>query len=209
MSEADELFQRLRNDAQAAGYLLNPNMDDTMMLVDGLLTNIKRYGYASCPCRVASGKKEEDNDMVCPCDYRDADLNDHGACYCALYVTREWIEEKLERHVVPERRPPKARRDAIVAASSHPTPAGASAGKYKVWRCKVCGYLCARDKPPDKCPICKVPADRFEPFEGAVGPSSKYPVWRCKVCGYLCARDKPPGNCPVCKVTADRFEMFP
>ena len=24
-----------------------------------------------------------------------------------------------------------------------------------VWRCKVCGYLCAMDEPPEVCPICK------------------------------------------------------
>ena len=40
------------------------------------------------------------------------------------------------------------------------TPAG---GKT-VWRCIVCGYLCAREKPPAVCPICKAKADRFEEF---------------------------------------------
>jgi ferredoxin-thioredoxin reductase catalytic chain len=35
---------------------------------------------------------------------------------------------------------------------------------YPVWRCKVCGYLCARDEPPDICPICKVKKERFERF---------------------------------------------
>jgi len=33
-----------------------------------------------------------------------------------------------------------------------------------VWRCNVCGYLCARDAPPEVCPICKVSGDRFERF---------------------------------------------
>jgi len=36
---------------------------------------------------------------------------------------------------------------------------------YPVWRCKVCGYLCARGTPPEKCPVCKASRDRFEPFE--------------------------------------------
>jgi rubrerythrin len=35
---------------------------------------------------------------------------------------------------------------------------------YPVWRCKVCGYICARDEPPDQCPICKVGKERFERF---------------------------------------------
>lgn len=42
-------------------------------------------------------------------------------------------------------------------------PAGAAG--VRVWRCKVCGYLCARVSPPEECPICKVPRERFEPFE--------------------------------------------
>lgn len=40
------------------------------------------------------------------------------------------------------------------------------AGKeIRVWRCRVCGYLCARAGPPETCPICKAGRERFEPFE--------------------------------------------
>jgi rubrerythrin len=34
--------------------------------------------------------------------------------------------------------------------------------KVNIWRCPVCGYLCAKEKPPPKCPICGVSSDRFE-----------------------------------------------
>jgi rubrerythrin len=44
-------------------------------------------------------------------------------------------------------------------------PKGKPAGlAYPVWRCKVCGYLAARDEPPDLCPICKASRERFERF---------------------------------------------
>ena len=33
-----------------------------------------------------------------------------------------------------------------------------------VWRCRVCGYLCAREGPPDVCPVCKAREERFELF---------------------------------------------
>jgi len=36
--------------------------------------------------------------------------------------------------------------------------------EYPVWRCKVCGYLCAREKPPEICPVCKAGRERFEIF---------------------------------------------
>ncbi len=43
--------------------------------------------------------------------------------------------------------------------AAEPRPAG-----MPVWRCKVCGYLCAREKPPGVCPICKAQRERFEIF---------------------------------------------
>lgn len=174
MSEAEDLMNRLELEARAGGYLLNTNREDTLALCDGLLVNAKRYGYRSCPCRVAEGKRETDQDIICPCDYRDQDLDEHGACYCALYVTKEWLDGKIEREVVPERRPPRAERlqkqaagaATGAAAESQPGPTALPAlkGKYPVWRCKVCGYLCAREHPPGVCPICKATADRFERF---------------------------------------------
>jgi ferredoxin-thioredoxin reductase catalytic chain len=33
-----------------------------------------------------------------------------------------------------------------------------------VWRCRVCGYLCAREGPPEVCPVCKAKKERFERF---------------------------------------------
>ncbi len=32
----------------------------------------------------------------------------------------------------------------------------------KKFRCKVCGYIHEGDTPPEKCPQCKVPAEKFE-----------------------------------------------
>jgi len=79
--EVDRLYDKLKKEAEAGGYHLNPDAEMTRALVKGLLTNEKRYGYQACPCRLASGRKEEDLDIVCPCDYRDADVVDFTACY--------------------------------------------------------------------------------------------------------------------------------
>ena len=32
----------------------------------------------------------------------------------------------------------------------------------KKWVCKVCGYVHEGDNAPERCPLCKVPADKFE-----------------------------------------------
>jgi ferredoxin-thioredoxin reductase catalytic chain len=79
--ELDRLYERLKKEVEAGGYHLNPDVEMTKALVKGLLTNEKRYGYQACPCRLASGRKDEDLDIVCPCDYRDADVVEFDACY--------------------------------------------------------------------------------------------------------------------------------
>ena len=79
--EVLNLYQRLDEDAEFAGYRLNPDRDFTLVIVDGLLRNQERYGYMLCPCRIGEGEKEKDLDIICPCDYRDSDLDEYGQCY--------------------------------------------------------------------------------------------------------------------------------
>jgi ferredoxin-thioredoxin reductase catalytic chain len=160
-AEIDHLYEKLRAEAESGGYHLNPDKDMTRRLLNGLLVNEKRYGYPSCPCRLASGHKEDDLDIICPCDYRDPDLDDYNACYCSLYVSQAAVEGKAKVGSIPERRPPHEKR--LEMKSRKPT-ATLSSLPLPVWRCKVCGYLCARDGPPEVCPICKAKKDRFERF---------------------------------------------
>jgi ferredoxin-thioredoxin reductase catalytic chain len=79
--QARALRDRLSREAEASGYHLNPDAEFTLDLAQGLAANEQRYGYPSCPCRRASGDQARDLDIVCPCDYRDADLAEHGMCY--------------------------------------------------------------------------------------------------------------------------------
>ena len=159
--EVEKLYQRFNRAAESAGYHLNPDVELTKDLVRGLLVNVKRYGYQACPCRLASGKKSEDIDIICPCDYRDPDLTEYGTCYCALYVSQEVLDGKKEPESIPERRPPKKGRYKIKEKS---VEVDVSSLSKPVWRCRVCGYLCGRDEPPEVCPICKAKKDRFERF---------------------------------------------
>ena len=160
IEKIDELYKKLDKEAEASGYHLNPEEEFTKDLVEGLLVNEGRYGYWSCPCRLASGKKDEDLDIICPCDYRDADLNEYGMCYCALYVSKKVLNGKQEIKPIPERRLQKNKmtkkkvktKDNIFSLSK------------PVWRCRVCGYLCGREEPPEVCPICKAKKERFERF---------------------------------------------
>lgn len=159
--EVNRLYEKLKREAEASGYHLNPDLMFTKDLVKGLIVNEKRYGYWACPCRLGSGFKEEDLDIICPCDYRDADLNDYGACYCSLYVSQAVVDGKSAVSSIPERRPPPAKRKE---AKKEPIASTASSLPLPVWRCRVCGYLCAREEPPEVCPICKANKERFERF---------------------------------------------
>lgn len=154
----EDLYTALKKQGEKAGYFLNPDKAFVRELLEGLLVNEERFGYQACPCRLASGERSEDLDIICPCDYRDPDLNDHGACYCALYVSQEVLDGKHKLRPIPERRVPQERRQT---PERKDLPSQLS---YPVWRCTVCGYLCAREKPPALCPICKAQAERFERF---------------------------------------------
>lgn len=161
-SDVDRVYLTLKKEAEDGGYRFNPDVGFTRNLVRGLLKNEQRYGYRACPCRLASGKRTEDTDIICPCDYRDPDLGDFGACYCALYVSDEIAKGEKQVSPVPERRPPRSMRGVrsieTVPATTLPV------FSLPVWRCRVCGYLCARGQPPGICPICKATKDRFERF---------------------------------------------
>jgi ferredoxin-thioredoxin reductase catalytic subunit len=168
--------QRAEADAGTYGYYLNPDPKFLQSLLEGLKRNEERYGYPSCPCRLASGKLEFDRDIICPCDYRDPDVAEFGACYCALYVRKDIYEGKTELKPVPERRPLKKQARAYgVTASAAEIKAEAtvaveptteevkeiSSTKPKLWYCKQCGYVIFRDEPPYVCPICKAKKEMF------------------------------------------------
>jgi ferredoxin-thioredoxin reductase catalytic subunit len=90
---------------EADGYFFNTDNDMVFDLLTNLLKNKERYGYMSCPCRLAAGDLYKDKDIICPCEYREPDVKEYGSCYCQLYVSKEWNEGKEPHPYVPERRP--------------------------------------------------------------------------------------------------------
>jgi ferredoxin-thioredoxin reductase catalytic chain len=103
--DAQKLHQTLKEMQEKQGYFFNQDQALVMDLLDGLITNKERYGYMCCPCRLASGERERDKDILCPCVYRIADVQEYGSCYCNLYVSREWNDGRIPHEYVPERRP--------------------------------------------------------------------------------------------------------
>jgi ferredoxin-thioredoxin reductase catalytic subunit len=157
----DVLYNQLKEKNEKRGYYLNPDQEFTKDLIRNLLVNEKRYGYQACPCRLAEGVKELDLDVICPCDYRDSDIAEYGSCFCGLYVSQEIFKGLKKARSIPERRPLKEERIKKLSEQIEMVDKKLT---YPVWRCKVCGYLCARNEPPGICPICGVTKERFEKF---------------------------------------------
>lgn len=101
---AEELYALLGKTQEPLGYYFNNDRALVLDVLNGLLENKGRYGYMSCPCRLASGKREEDSDIICPCRYRAKDVEEFGSCYCGLYVSKPWNDNLVPRRFVPERR---------------------------------------------------------------------------------------------------------
>jgi ferredoxin-thioredoxin reductase catalytic chain len=100
-----ELYDFLKKAQEAKGFYFNKDKKRVFELLEGLLTNKERYGYMCCPCRLAAHDREFDQDIICPCAYRDPDVAEYGSCYCNLYVSPEWNAGTIPNAYVPERRP--------------------------------------------------------------------------------------------------------
>ena len=98
--------EMVRQAQEPQGYFFNADEALVTELLQGLVANRERYGYMSCPCRLASGVREKDRDIMCPCVYRAADVMEYGSCYCGLYVSAAFNAGEIPKRRVPERRPP-------------------------------------------------------------------------------------------------------
>ncbi|MBF0450523.1 MAG: ferredoxin:thioredoxin reductase [Candidatus Magnetomorum sp.] len=105
--DATQLFEMLKKSQEPKGFFFNTDQARVDELLNNLLLNKERYGYMACPCRLASGDKGNDADIICPCTYRELDVQTYGSCYCNLYVSKAWNENKISHAYVPEQRPPE------------------------------------------------------------------------------------------------------
>ena len=102
-----ELYYLLKKAQEPKGYYFNKDKEWVLSILSDLLVNKERYGYSSCPCRLATGDRGKDRDILCPCVYRAQDVKEYGSCYCNLYVSEDWNQGKIPHVYVPERRPPE------------------------------------------------------------------------------------------------------
>lgn len=105
MSSADDPRGFVHAVASRKEWALPKNPAFLNDVISGLAANRKRYGYYLCPCREGWGIKEKDRDIVCPCRYAAADIEDHGHCYCGLFFSAAFSSGGREAGPIPDRRP--------------------------------------------------------------------------------------------------------
>lgn len=101
----EQVEQFVQKAAEKNGWKLIQDAEMLSDLVDGLAANLKRYGYFQCPCRDSWGEREKDRDIICPCSYAAADIQEYGRCYCGLYQSDAYLRSGEELSAIPERRP--------------------------------------------------------------------------------------------------------
>ena len=170
MTSIESIKKRIKNDAKTHGYFLTSDPELLDDLLQGLKKNEERYSYPSCPCRLASGELNLDRDIICPCDYRDPDIDEYQQCYCGLFVTEVVHLGKVEINPIPERRPQEKQaraytiskeKDVINDKENSSITKIKSENNSKLWYCQQCGYVCFREDPPYVCPICKAKREMF------------------------------------------------
>jgi ferredoxin-thioredoxin reductase catalytic subunit len=106
METIEGMSEYIKRVCEQNNWILNKDKQTLTDLIDGLVENKKMYGYQSCPCRLASGNRDLDRDLICPCDYAPNDIKEFGSCYCNLYMRSDYYETiDKEFIIVPERRP--------------------------------------------------------------------------------------------------------
>jgi ferredoxin-thioredoxin reductase catalytic subunit len=68
-------------------FRINPDSERVRLLAEGVLNNEDNHGFKYCPCRLASGNKEVDVRLICPCNFKLQETWEKGGeCWCSLFI---------------------------------------------------------------------------------------------------------------------------
>jgi ferredoxin-thioredoxin reductase catalytic chain len=102
---ADQTLAFIDKTAAKKNWALNADRPFVVRIAAGLAKNRERNGYYGCPCRDGDGDREADKDIICPCVYAQPDIDEHGHCFCGLFLSRDFAESGRKPASIPERRP--------------------------------------------------------------------------------------------------------
>lgn len=68
-------------------FVLNSDMQVVTDVAIGIFDNEVKKGFKYCPCRLPTGNKVKDLELICPCNFKIQDTwKDRGECWCSLFV---------------------------------------------------------------------------------------------------------------------------
>jgi len=80
--------------AERSPFFLNPDKVVVKNIIEGLMRNKIRYGYAYCPCREVKSIPKKNRDNICPCRTHKKDITNQGTCECGLFVSEPYFNAK-------------------------------------------------------------------------------------------------------------------
>lgn len=75
---------------QSSTVRLTDKAEEVELLSKGVLENLKGKGQRYCPCRITTGDRGKDLNLICPCNFiRQPTFKEEGECWCGLFVKRD------------------------------------------------------------------------------------------------------------------------
>jgi len=85
----DELSDEIRKWAEKYagdnGWEVNNEEKQLNAVIRGLARNTLKFGEQYCPCRIRSGDREKDKEIICPCIYHKDEIENDGNCHCRFF----------------------------------------------------------------------------------------------------------------------------
>ncbi|MCX6650763.1 MAG: hypothetical protein NT131_03785 [Methanomassiliicoccales archaeon] len=75
---------------QSPTVKLTDKTDEIEILSQGVLENLRNRGQRYCPCRITTGDRKKDLNLICPCNFlKQQTYKETGECWCGLFVKRD------------------------------------------------------------------------------------------------------------------------
>jgi ferredoxin-thioredoxin reductase catalytic chain len=85
----EKLIESWQDFTAKADFKLWEDEQSVKDLATGELENMRNKGLRYCPCRITTGERQKDIDLVCPCNFKiQRTWKEHGECWCGLFVKR-------------------------------------------------------------------------------------------------------------------------
>ncbi|MCC8181256.1 MAG: ferredoxin:thioredoxin reductase [Planctomycetes bacterium] len=82
---AANIRARLENYLIGKPFTFNPEPGVADMIIKAMAKKRAKFGEDYCPCRMVTGDAEKDRDIICPCVYHIAEIEEDGHCHCRLF----------------------------------------------------------------------------------------------------------------------------